>query len=126
MGYDISEVDMLNVQTFADRVINLEEYRQRLREYLNSRMHSVRCLVSNAECFRGLLLGVLNSPARECPVCVCACVRVCVCVNQIIVLGTCLYACVHKKTHVCCIYTQMFVYTCVWCVSWCVCVRVRV
>ena len=41
MGYDISEVDMINVQTFADRVINLEEYRQRLREYLNSRMHSV-------------------------------------------------------------------------------------
>ena len=41
MGYDISEVDMTNVQTFADRVINLEEYRQRLREYLNSRMHSV-------------------------------------------------------------------------------------
>lgn len=41
MGYDISEIDMLNVQTFAERVINLEEYRQRLREYLNSRMHSV-------------------------------------------------------------------------------------
>jgi len=41
MGYDISEIDMVNVQTFADRVINLEEYRQRLREYLNSRMHSV-------------------------------------------------------------------------------------
>ena len=41
MGYDISEVDMNNVQTFADRVINLEEYRQRLREYLNNRMHSV-------------------------------------------------------------------------------------
>ena len=118
MGYDISEVDMLNVQTFADRVINLEEYRQRLREYLNSRMHSVRCLVSNAVCFRGLLHGVLNSPARECPVCVCVCA--CVCVNQKMVLGTLLYACVHKKTHVCCIYTQMFVYTCVWCVSWCV------
>lgn len=41
MGYDISEIDMLNVQTFAERVINLEEYRQRLREYLNNRMHSV-------------------------------------------------------------------------------------
>jgi len=41
MGYDISDVDMTNVQTFADRVIHLEEYRQRLREYLNSRMHSV-------------------------------------------------------------------------------------
>mmetsp|Transcript_29788 Transcript_29788/g.74944 ORF Transcript_29788/g.74944 Transcript_29788/m.74944 type:complete len:449 (+) Transcript_29788:129-1475(+) len=41
MGYDVSEVDMQNVLTFADRVINLEEYRQRLREYLNSRMHSV-------------------------------------------------------------------------------------
>eukprot|EP00285_Hemiselmis_virescens_P017844 CAMPEP_0173379464 /NCGR_PEP_ID=MMETSP1356-20130122/2400_1 /TAXON_ID=77927 ORGANISM="Hemiselmis virescens, Strain PCC157" /NCGR_SAMPLE_ID=MMETSP1356 /ASSEMBLY_ACC=CAM_ASM_000847 /LENGTH=500 /DNA_ID=CAMNT_0014332801 /DNA_START=206 /DNA_END=1708 /DNA_ORIENTATION=- len=41
MGYDVSEVDMANVLTFADRVINLEEYRQRLREYLNSRMHSV-------------------------------------------------------------------------------------
>jgi nucleolar protein 56 len=41
MGYDVSEVDMTNVLTFAERVINLEEYRQRLREYLNSRMHSV-------------------------------------------------------------------------------------
>ncbi|EKX41268.1 hypothetical protein GUITHDRAFT_74893 [Guillardia theta CCMP2712] len=41
MGYDISDIDMLNIQTFADRVINLEEYRQRLREYLNQRMHSV-------------------------------------------------------------------------------------
>ena len=41
MGYDISDVDMQNVQTFAERVIHLEEYRQRLREYLNSRMHSV-------------------------------------------------------------------------------------
>ena len=29
-------------QTFAARVIDLEEYRRRLREYLNARMHSVR------------------------------------------------------------------------------------
>jgi hypothetical protein len=29
-------------QTFALRVIELEEYRRRLREYLNARMHSVR------------------------------------------------------------------------------------
>uniref|UniRef100_A0A7S0NB16 Nucleolar protein 56 n=1 Tax=Cryptomonas curvata TaxID=233186 RepID=A0A7S0NB16_9CRYP len=41
MGYDMSDVDMINVQTFALRVIQLEEYRRRLREYLNARMHSV-------------------------------------------------------------------------------------
>jgi len=41
MGYDVSDVDMLNVQTFAERVINLEEYRRQLREYLNARMHAV-------------------------------------------------------------------------------------
>ncbi|KAJ1466960.1 hypothetical protein T484DRAFT_1662026 [Baffinella frigidus] len=41
MGYDMSEVDMLNVQTFAQRVIALEEYRQLLREYLVQRMHNV-------------------------------------------------------------------------------------
>mmetsp|Transcript_31566 Transcript_31566/g.74442 ORF Transcript_31566/g.74442 Transcript_31566/m.74442 type:complete len:455 (-) Transcript_31566:202-1566(-) len=41
MGYDVSEIDMINVQTFADRVINLEEYRRQLREYLNARMHAV-------------------------------------------------------------------------------------
>ena len=29
-------------QTFALRVTELEEYRRRLREYLNARMHSVR------------------------------------------------------------------------------------
>lgn len=42
MGYDVSEIDMINVQTFADRVINLEEYRRQLREYLNARMHGTR------------------------------------------------------------------------------------
>merc|ERR1719253_1322805 len=41
MGYDISEVDMTNVESFARRVINLAEYRKNLSEYLNSRMHSV-------------------------------------------------------------------------------------
>ena len=124
MGYDISEVDMLNVQTFADRVINLEEYRQRLREYLNSRMHSVRCLVSNAVCFRGLLHGVLNSPARECPVCVRARARACVLSRKWYLALVCMRMCIKKHTCVLYIHANVCVYVCLVCVLVCVCVCV--
>lgn len=41
MGTDISEVDMINIQLFADRVIELTEYREHLHAYLNEKMHSV-------------------------------------------------------------------------------------
>merc|ERR1719399_2272949 len=41
MGQDISPIDLINIQAFAQRVIDLAEYRQKLHEYLLSRMHTV-------------------------------------------------------------------------------------
>lgn len=41
MGTDISPVDMINVLNFADRVINLADYRKKLHEYLVSKMNHV-------------------------------------------------------------------------------------
>lgn len=41
MGQDISELDMLNVSTFAERVVSISEYRARLFDYLTSKMHTV-------------------------------------------------------------------------------------
>ncbi|KAI8847534.1 Nop56 protein [Chytridium lagenaria] len=41
MGTDISEIDMQNIEAFAERVISLTEYRKRLHSYLVSKMHQV-------------------------------------------------------------------------------------
>eukprot|EP00303_Exanthemachrysis_gayraliae_P005960 CAMPEP_0206013464 /NCGR_PEP_ID=MMETSP1464-20131121/16552_1 /ASSEMBLY_ACC=CAM_ASM_001124 /TAXON_ID=119497 /ORGANISM="Exanthemachrysis gayraliae, Strain RCC1523" /LENGTH=349 /DNA_ID=CAMNT_0053387183 /DNA_START=54 /DNA_END=1100 /DNA_ORIENTATION=- len=41
MGMDISEIDLLNIHTFAERVAKLAEYRKSLAEYLHSKMASV-------------------------------------------------------------------------------------
>ncbi|KAI8999829.1 hypothetical protein BC832DRAFT_202418 [Gaertneriomyces semiglobifer] len=41
MGTDISEIDMANIQSFADRVIALTDYRKALHGYLVSKMHQV-------------------------------------------------------------------------------------
>jgi len=41
MGTDISDLDMLNIEKFAIRVISLAEYRQQLQEYLAKKMHDV-------------------------------------------------------------------------------------
>ncbi|KAI8320166.1 Nop domain-containing protein [Martensiomyces pterosporus] len=38
MGTDISEIDLLNIETFATRVISLSEYRKNLYDYLVSKM----------------------------------------------------------------------------------------
>lgn len=38
MGMDISEIDLLNVYMFAERVIKLAEYRTSLQSYLHSKM----------------------------------------------------------------------------------------
>ncbi|KAH6562606.1 hypothetical protein BASA50_002818 [Batrachochytrium salamandrivorans] len=46
MGTDISEIDMLNIQSFATRVISLTEYRKSLYGYLLSKMHAVAPNVS--------------------------------------------------------------------------------
>ena len=40
-GMDISPLDLINIETFATRVIALAEYRQKLAQYLISRMHAV-------------------------------------------------------------------------------------
>nr|XP_058959302.1 nucleolar protein 56-like [Pocillopora verrucosa] len=41
MGMDISPVDLINIQTFASRVISLAEYRKSLHTYLVSKMNQV-------------------------------------------------------------------------------------
>mmetsp|Transcript_75230 Transcript_75230/g.125456 ORF Transcript_75230/g.125456 Transcript_75230/m.125456 type:complete len:559 (-) Transcript_75230:332-2008(-) len=38
MGMDISPIDLLNIHTFAERVIKLAEYRKSLQEYLTAKM----------------------------------------------------------------------------------------
>ncbi|KAJ3086121.1 snoRNP complex protein nop56 [Quaeritorhiza haematococci] len=41
MGTDISEIDMFNIESFADRVISLADYRKKLHSYLYSKMQQV-------------------------------------------------------------------------------------
>ncbi|CRL00941.1 CLUMA_CG014349, isoform A [Clunio marinus] len=41
MGMDISEIDLMNIEMFAKRVVKLSEYRKQLSEYLHSKMNSV-------------------------------------------------------------------------------------
>ena len=41
MGMEISDIDFTNIHVFAVKVISLSEYRTRLLEYLQSKMHSV-------------------------------------------------------------------------------------
>ncbi|KAK6198548.1 nucleolar protein [Scheffersomyces amazonensis] len=41
MGQDISEQDMENVSTFAERVVNISDYRSKLFQYLTDKMHTV-------------------------------------------------------------------------------------
>ncbi|KAJ4830115.1 hypothetical protein Tsubulata_001328 [Turnera subulata] len=41
MGQDVSPVDLINVQNFAQRVIDLSEYRKKLHEYLISKMNDI-------------------------------------------------------------------------------------
>merc|ERR1719149_411579 len=41
MGMDISEVDLLNVHSFAERVVKLTEYRLALQEYLRAKLELV-------------------------------------------------------------------------------------
>jgi len=41
MGTDISDLDMLNIEKFADRVIHLSTYQQQLQEYLSKKMHDI-------------------------------------------------------------------------------------
>merc|ERR1712184_87652 len=41
MGMDISQVDLMNIDMFANRVVQLGDYRKELQEYLRSKMSAV-------------------------------------------------------------------------------------
>lgn len=41
MGTDVSDVDLINIEMFASRVVNLAEYRSNLHNYLISKMNAV-------------------------------------------------------------------------------------
>ena len=41
MGMDISPVDLINIERFATRVIDLAEYRKMLSDYLSGKMDNV-------------------------------------------------------------------------------------
>ena len=41
LGMDIAPLDLINIERFASRVIELAEYRKGLSEYLSSKMHQV-------------------------------------------------------------------------------------
>lgn len=41
MGMDVSDIDLVNILTFANRVVALTEYRKRLHAYLVSKMNAV-------------------------------------------------------------------------------------
>lgn len=38
---DISPIDLINIESFAERVIGLVDYRRKLHEYLQSKMNQV-------------------------------------------------------------------------------------
>jgi len=54
MGTDISIVDMINIERFADRVVELSSYRQKLYDYLVSKM---RLVAPNLSALIGELVG---------------------------------------------------------------------
>ncbi|TRY95115.1 hypothetical protein DNTS_003840 [Danionella cerebrum] len=41
MGMDISPIDLINIESFSNRVVSLSNYRQELQEYLRSKMGQV-------------------------------------------------------------------------------------
>ncbi len=41
IGMDISPIDLINIQMFASRVIDMFDYRKRLHEYLHSKIEQV-------------------------------------------------------------------------------------
>lgn len=41
MGMEISSIDLINISTFANKVINLAEYRQQLMQYMTNKMNTI-------------------------------------------------------------------------------------
>jgi len=54
MGMDISPIDLINIESFAARVIGLVDYRKKLHEYLQSKMNQV---APNLQALIGDLVG---------------------------------------------------------------------
>ena len=54
MGQDASEFDMMNMELFAKKVVDLSEYRTQLFEYLETKMHDV---APNLTCILGESVG---------------------------------------------------------------------
>merc|ERR1740124_2128388 len=54
MGMDISEIDLLNIHAFAERVIKLAEYRTKLQDYLHNKMNQV---APNLQALIGEIVG---------------------------------------------------------------------
>lgn len=59
MGQDISPIDLINIETFARRVISLAEYRQKLFNYLSGAL-STLCLLCTPR-----VHGAVGSDAAE-------------------------------------------------------------
>lgn len=56
MGMDISPIDLINIERFATRVIELAQYRKQLSEYLSDKMVNV---APNLTTLIGEQVGVL-------------------------------------------------------------------
>ncbi|KAE8223925.1 hypothetical protein CF319_g3115 [Tilletia indica] len=54
MGQEVGEIDMANIQTFADRVVQLADYRQSMHAYLREKMHLV---APNVSALLGEIIG---------------------------------------------------------------------
>ncbi|PKA58582.1 putative nucleolar protein 5-2 [Apostasia shenzhenica] len=54
MGQDLSAIDLINVQQFAQRVMDLSEYRKKLYEYLVTKMNAI---APNLTCLIGEVVG---------------------------------------------------------------------
>lgn len=58
-GMDVSPLDLLNIQRFATRVIELADYRRKLSTYLGSKMQSV---APNLTTLIGEQVGMRGTP----------------------------------------------------------------
>lgn len=54
MGQDISPIDLINIETFARRVISLAEYRQKLFNYLSGEAARSLCWAAHLLCRAGV------------------------------------------------------------------------
>ena len=75
---DVSPLDLMNIQRFASRVVELSEYRKKLATYLGSKMNSVApnlTTLVGEQVWKIEVEGGRGGGGK----CVCVCVCVCVC-----------------------------------------------